>query len=151
MKNAIAKYISTFFYLGYFPFAPGSIASALGGLCAGILFFHPIAYLLIVGLVIVAGFLTTGLVEKIAAEKDPHCIVIDEVAGALIAFFMLPLSWPVFWSTFFVFRAFDMCKIYPANVFEKRSGSVGVMMDDIVAGIYTNIIMQVALRLAGFV
>ncbi len=85
------------------------------------------------------------------AKKDPPCIVIDEVAGSLIAFFMLPMNWPVFWSTFFVFRAFDMFKIYPANILEKRSGSVGIMMDDIVAGIYTNLIMQIAIRLAGVV
>ncbi len=97
-----------------------------------------------------AGFLTAGRMEKIVAEKDPPCIVIDEVAGALIAFFMLPLSWPVFWSTFFVFRAFDMFKIYPANIFEKRNGACGVMMDDIIAGIYTNIIMQIAVRLFNY-
>ncbi len=147
MKNAIAKYVSTFFYLGYFPFAAGSLASALGGLCAGILFFHPVVYLLIVGFVVAAGFLTAGRMEKITGEKDPPCIVIDEVAGALIAFFMLPLSWPVFWSAFFVFRAFDMFKIYPANIFEKKDGACAVMMDDIIAGIYTNVIMQIAVRL----
>ena len=55
----------------------------------------------------------------------------------------------MFWSTFFVFRAFDMCKIYPADVLEKKEGAIGVMMDDIVAGIYTNVTMQIALRLTG--
>ncbi len=151
MKNFIAKYISTFFYLGYFPFAAGSLASAVGGLCAGILFFHPLVWLILFGIVATAGFWAGRIVEKNMAKKDPPCIVIDEVAGSLIAFFMLPMNWPVFWSTFFVFRAFDMFKIYPANILEKRSGSVGIMMDDIVAGIYTNLIMQIAIRLAGVV
>ncbi len=151
MKHFFVKYISTFFYLGYFPFAAGSLSSALGGLLAGILFFHPVVFFVLWGSVTLAGFWASSPMEEIEGKKDPPCIVIDELAGSLIAFFMLPLCWPVFWSTFFVFRAFDMFKIYPANVFEKRNGSIGVMMDDIVAGIYTNLIMQIAVRLAGLV
>lgn len=96
------------------------------------------------------GFFSQRAYGKIVGQKDPSCIVIDELTGALIAFFMLPLTWPVFWTTFFVFRAFDMFKIYPANILERKSGAVGVMMDDIVAGLYTNLIMQMAIGLTGF-
>ena len=52
---------------------------------------------------------------------------------------------PVMWTAFFLFRAFDMFKIYPINKLEERGGGAGIMLDDIVAGIYTNIIMQIAL------
>ncbi len=149
IKSELAKYTSTFFYLGYFPFAAGSIATAIGGFVSGILFFHPLVLIMLFVAVTVLGFLTSGGMEILAGKKDPPCIVIDEIAGAMIAFFMLPMTWPVFWTTFFVFRAFDMCKIYPANVLEKKSGAVGVMMDDIFAGIYTNVIMQIAILLAG--
>ncbi len=149
MRDELAKYFSTFFYLGYFPYAAGSLATGFGGLCAGILFLHPIMLIVVLGMVTGIGFLVSGRMEEIIGQKDPPCIVIDEVAGALIAFFMLPLTWPVFWTTFFVFRAFDMFKIYPASILEKRNGAVGVMMDDIVAGLYTNVIMQITIRLVG--
>ena len=63
---------------------------------------------------------------------------------------MLPVRFPIMITAFFLFRAFDMFKIYPANKFEKLSGGAGVMLDDIIAGIYTNIIMHIALRFVAF-
>jgi len=149
MNDRIAQIITSFLGLGYFPMAAGSIASAIGGLAAYYLAGHLLIYVLLFALVTWAGFAFSGQMEKIKKEKDPSCIVIDEVSGAMIAFFMLPMSWPVFWTTFFVFRAFDMCKIYPADIYEQKPGAVGVMSDDIIAGIYTNLIMQAAIRLAG--
>jgi len=92
-----------------------------------------------------AGIWASGKMEKLAGKKDPSCVVIDEVAGILIAFFLLPAQWPVIITAFFVFRAFDMFKIYPINRFEKLPGSWGIMMDDVVAGLYTNIVVHVAL------
>lgn len=145
MKDQLAKIFTTFFGLGYFPFAAGSIASAIGGFLSWYFKGEPWPYICIFAIVTLAGFALSGRMEKIAGEKDPSCIVIDEVSGAMIAFFMLPMSWPVFWSAFFVFRAFDMCKIYPADVYEKKPGAVGVMSDDIIAGIYTNVIIQAAI------
>jgi phosphatidylglycerophosphatase A len=59
----------------------------------------------------------------------------------------LPLSWPVVITAFFLFRAFDMFKIYPVNRLEEIPGGVGVMMDDIIAGLYTNLAMHLAIRL----
>jgi len=75
--------------------------------------------------------------------------VIDEVAGVMLAFFLLPLTPAVAVTTFFLFRAFDMFKIYPVNKFEEIEGSAGVMLDDLFAGLYTNITMQIAVRWAG--
>ena len=75
--------------------------------------------------------------------------MIDEVAGMMVSLFMLPLSWPVMLVGFFLFRAFDMFKIFPANKFEDMGGASGIMMDDIMAGIYTNIVLQVAVRVVG--
>ena len=64
---------------------------------------------------------------------------------------LLPPAWPIIVTAFFLFRAFDMFKIYPVGLFERLEGSTGVMMDDIVAGLYTNIIMHIAIRLMGVV
>jgi len=89
--------------------------------------------------------------EKILKKKDPGCVVIDEVAGIMIALFLLPLTPAVVITTFFLFRAFDMFKTFPVNKIEHFEGSIGVMTDDLVAGIYTNIVMQCAIRWAGII
>ena len=89
--------------------------------------------------------------EALLGQTDPGCIVIDEVAGIMLALFLLPMTPVVIIVTFFLFRAFDMFKIYPVNKFEQLEGSTGVMMDDIIAGIYTNIVMQFAIRGAGII
>ncbi len=149
MFNYFIRCVSTFFFVGYLPKAPGSIASICGVLLAVALYDQMAVYLIVLSVVTLLGFLFSGKMEGIVHEKDPSCVVIDEVAGVMIAFFMLPLSWPVIWTGFFLFRAFDMFKIYPANVLEKFPGSRGIMFDDIAAGIYTNIVMQVAIQLAG--
>ena len=69
----------------------------------------------------------------------------------MIALFLLPLDWPVLITAFFLFRALDMFKLYPVNQMEKFEGGLGIMMDDIVAGVYTNIVMHIAIRWAGIV
>jgi phosphatidylglycerophosphatase A len=151
LKKELVKLLSTFFYVGNFPLAPGSLASVVGVFLAILLGQTIVIYLIVTFVISGIGFLVSDQMEKLTKSKDPSEIVIDEVAGALIAFFLLPLNWPVVLTTFFLFRAFDMFKIYPVNKLEPIKGGVGVMMDDIVAGLYTNLVMQVAVRLAGVV
>jgi len=151
LSDRWVRAVTTFFYVGFLPVAPGSMASLVGAGLAFLLSGQIVLYVLATLLVTWLGFAASGQMEKISAEKDPGCIVIDEVAGMMISFVLLPWSVDVFWTTFFLFRAFDMFKIYPANKFEKLHGETGIMMDDVVAGIYTNLVMQVAVRLAGIV
>lgn len=151
VKNTLIKLFATFFYVGFFPLIPGSLASIVGALLAVVLSASGMLYLAVFVLISAAGFFVSGRMEKLTGEKDPSAIVIDEVAGALLAFFCLPTEPAVMITAFFLFRAFDMFKIYPADVMEKKHGGVGVMMDDIIAGIYTNLVMQAAVRLAGIV
>ena len=94
------------------------------------------------------GFITSDIVEKVVGKKDPSCVVIDEVSGMMIALFMLPWTPAVVVTTFFLFRAFDMFKIYPMNKLEALGGGKGIMLDDIFAGIYANLTMQIALYLS---
>ena len=145
----LAKLLSTFFYIGYSPLAPGSAASLAGVVICYALQSHAVLYIMVWAAVTAAGFTFAGHMEKMAGKKDPSCVVIDEVSGMMIALFMLPFKWPVVISAFFLFRAFDMFKIYPANKMESLPGAAGIMMDDIVAGIYTNVVMQVVIKLAG--
>ena len=140
---------ATFFYCGNFPGAPGTFTSAVAVLLYLGLQGHTGLYLIVLGAVTVWGFMAGGPMEAMVGRKDPGCVVIDEVAGVLISFFLLPPVPKVMWTAFFLFRAFDMFKIYPANRFETCKGGTGIMMDDIVAGIYTNLVMHAAIRLAG--
>ena len=151
MSDKLVKMFSTWFYVGDLPGAPGTAASAVAVLMAVIFAPNTFLYILVTIAVTVLGFAVSGRMETILDRKDPGCIVIDEVAGIMTAFFLLPLTWPVIITAFFLFRAFDMFKIYPVNKFEEIEGGTGVMMDDLVAGLYTNIVMQLAVRLAGVV
>jgi phosphatidylglycerophosphatase A len=148
--SSLARWVATFFRVGDLPLAPGTAASACGLLLAYLLRYEADLFIVMTALVTAAGFLTAGVAEKAEGRKDPGCIVIDEVSGIMIAFFMLPsYSWPVLVTGFFLFRAFDMFKVYPASKFESWGGARGIMLDDIMAGVYTNLILQAAVRLSG--
>ncbi len=149
MNDRVARFCATFFHIGDIPLAPGSAASAAALLVAFLVHRWPLAYIALGIFFTVIGFLTAGQVEKIAGRKDPGCIVIDEAAGIMISFLFIPMTVPVMVTGFFLFRAFDMFKIYPANKFEAMGGAQGIMMDDVMAGIYTNIVLQVAVRVVG--
>ncbi len=146
-SELLIKLCATFFYLGYFPMASGTFASFFGVLLVCFLQPYPVLYLLCFAFVTAAGFWASGKMEGIQGKKDPSCVVIDEVAGIFIAFWMLPLSWPVLVTAFFLYRAFDMFKIYPMSKIEEKGGAFGIMTDDLIAGFYTNLTMQIALRL----
>ena len=151
MPDRFVKLIATFFYIGYLPFAPGSVASITGVLIYVLFQANAVVYTGLLTTVIYLGFRVSDRMEEIVGTKDPGCIVIDEVAGIMIAFWGLPWHWSVIITAFFVFRAFDMFKIYPVNRLEDMKGGVGVMMDDILAGVYTWVTMHLAVRLAGIV
>lgn len=145
--KALTKLIASFFYLGYVPVVPGTVAS-----CAALIFYflfknNLCLYTLSLFIVGGLGFLLSGRAEKLFQEKDSAKIVIDEVAGLLLAFWGLPQLEPTLIITgFFIFRTLDAIKAYPANILEQISGSPGIMGDDLIAGLYTNIALQIATR-----
>ncbi|MEW6009218.1 MAG: phosphatidylglycerophosphatase A [Candidatus Omnitrophota bacterium] len=150
MRNFI-KLIATFFGVGYLPIVQGSFGSLASLLIfvfiiKGAVALHFTTFLIVT----ILGFFVAGPAEIIFKKKDSGHIVIDEVAGMLLSLFFIPFK-PVyiFWA-FFLFRLFDTIKPAPTEKFEKLSGSVGIMMDDLIAGIYTNICLQIVyLILAG--
>ena len=149
MSPKLSKFIATFCCVGLLPVAPGTMASAVGAALAFIFRFNVAGYAFVMVTVTVLGFFFAGEAERAIGKKDPGCIVIDEVSGMMISLFMLPLYWPIIVTGFFLFRAFDMFKIPPEDRFERLGGSAGIMLDDIMAGIYTNVTLQIALRLSG--
>lgn len=151
MNDRLARFCATFFHIGDLPLAPGTLASA-AALGVAFLVHHSWPLYMAVGVFItVVGFLTAGRAEELSGKKDPGCIVIDEAAGIMVSFLFLPMTWPVMATGFFLFRAFDMFKTFPANKLEDMGGARGIMLDDIMAGIYTNIVLQVAVRIIGII
>ena len=151
MMQNLATIFVTFLGVGFFPVAPGTAATIAGICLAFMLKLNLVLYISVTIILLVLAIPACSYLEKIIGKKDPGMLVIDEVVGVLIAFIGLPLSWPVVISGFFLFRALDMFKIYPINKFESLPGGLGIMMDDVMAGLYTNIALHVAGRYAGLI
>jgi phosphatidylglycerophosphatase A len=147
MRNFLIKGSVTFLGTGYLPFMPGTFASALGIIIYYFLKDNPFLYCGVVAALLVLGLWLGGSAEKIFKRKDPPQVVIDEVVGVLISLIFLPAAVAPVILGFLVFRILDTLKPFPAAGFQDLGGSFGIMADDIVAGIYTNIILQLAVRL----
>jgi len=126
---------------------PGTVGSLAGVAIYFLVRNNILIYIAVVLFLLVLGFKFSGTAEKIFNKKDPSCVVIDEVCGILIALFLLPPNFPIIISAFFLFRAFDMIKPPPADRLQNLEGATGIMLDDVVAAVYTNVCFQLALRL----
>jgi len=135
--------------VGYMPLAPGTFGSLLGvAIFLGLTRVAGGAILLIVAILtfIFAGIWAGTRTEEISGGKDPGKVVVDEVAGQLIALVpLLFLKWSIMMVmvSFILFRFFDIVKPYPANRLQDLEGGVGIMCDDLVAGAYAAIILLV--------
>lgn len=143
MKLA-SKVISTFFGIGFFPMAPGTLASLITVLIYKyILCDWSWPYLLLLFLLMyVLGVMASSYYVSDSENDDPSEVVIDEVLGQLIALFMLKPSWIMVLSAFFLFRLFDIIKPFYIKKAENYSKGWGIMLDDIIAGIYTSILIN---------
>ncbi|HEX4209802.1 MAG TPA: phosphatidylglycerophosphatase A [Candidatus Binataceae bacterium] len=140
-------------YIGYIPLAPGTFGS-LEGLLLGWLVFAPIMHrspataVALFALLFAGACWIAGRAERIFAQHDSSRIVIDEILGMAAATFLLPARWPWMLAAFGLFRLFDILKPYPASLIDRQlRGGIGVMLDDLAAAIYANLILQAALRL----
>jgi phosphatidylglycerophosphatase A len=84
---------------------------------------------------------------RLIGRKDPGQIVCDEISGQLISLFLLPLNWAVALLAFLLFRTFDIIKPYPADKLEQLPNGWGIVGDDVMAGIYANLVLRVLLYL----
>lgn len=150
MRNRLVSIITTFFYAGYLPFIPGTFGSLAGIGVYYLIKGRIVVYILVVSLLAVLGFVSAGQAERVFNAKDPKYVVIDEVVGMLLSLLFLPYDLKVVIMGFFIFRLMDTLKPYPIGLIERLHGGKGIMGDDIMAGIYTNIILQAVLRLVSF-
>ena len=144
----VNKAVVSVFFIGYLPLIPGTFGSLAGvGLFYLVGQSNSFVYFLSLVIVILLGLSLSGGAEKLFNKKDPSRVVIDEVAGMLIALAFMPLDLRIIVLGFILFRIFDTIKPYPADKIQNLHGAVGIMADDIIAGIYTNIVLQVVLNL----
>jgi phosphatidylglycerophosphatase A len=85
-------------------------------------------------------------VARASGKKDPGFVVIDEVAGQLISLIAVPLAWKSFLAGFILFRVFDILKPPPVRQMERLAEGTGIVLDDVAAGIYALVVMQLLLR-----
>ncbi len=89
----------------------------------------------------------SSLAVDIYNKKDPSHVVIDEVCGYLFTMILIPFTWVNVIVGLFLFRVLDITKPYPIRKIEKIKGGYGIVLDDVLAGIYANIIMQIFIRI----
>jgi len=130
--------------------ASGTVGSFVTAVALWLLPFTPLRIAITLAVVTLIGIWAGGRVERVLGRKDPGVIVIDEVAGMLLSVIVLqPLSLPVLVTAFLLFRLFDIWKPFPARESQALTGGMGVMVDDLIAGLYTLVLIMGAQTLFG--
>ena len=145
-----ALVLSSWFGVGRLPKAPGTFGS-LAAL--------PVVLLMsglgpVVGAVFLVVFVglairAAGITEQVLRQRDPGVIVVDEVAGMLVALYLLPATWGFLAGGFFLFRLFDIVKPFPIRRLERLPGGAGVVLDDVLAGVFANLALRVGVSVWG--
>jgi phosphatidylglycerophosphatase A len=144
--HPVATLIATGLGSGYSPLAPGTAGSAVG-----LLLFWPVARLplgwqaALTVAVFAAGVAAASHLARRLGIEDPGVVVIDEVVGMWITLLALPLTPFTVAVGFFAFRAMDVWKPWPARQLEHLHGGWGIMADDVMAGVYANLLVRLAL------
>jgi phosphatidylglycerophosphatase A len=168
-KRTLSNYLALAFAtwgVGYIPGAPGTfgsivgvgiyllvqwasvqvfaLASARGWSLESLESFRLTFMLLLIAALTLIGIWAASRTEKLLERKDPGVVVVDEVAGQLIAFLFLPLNaaWWAIIAGFIAFRLFDIWKPYPIRRLESLESGLGIMADDVLAGVYAAILMS---------
>ena len=131
--------------VGYVPVVPGTVGTLAAIPLSACLNRLADISLLAAGTILVLAILCAisfaGKAADILRQKDPGVIVIDEIVGYLLANFAVPISTRNLLMTFVLFRFFDITKIFPASRLEQLPGGVGIVADDLMAGLYSLAVM----------
>ena len=144
----LAVLIATVGGAGYFPVAPGTVGSAVGIAIYYVSRAWPLpSQFALVAAVSVVGIWAGSVAARHFAKEDPGQVVVDEVAGQLLTLFATGAGPGGIVLGFFVFRVLDIIKPWPARGFERLPGGLGIMADDLMAGVYGNLLVRVAIFL----
>lgn len=143
--------VATVLGCGLSPFAPGTVGS-LAAVAAYLPLRHflaarPELFLAILAAVALGGVWAARAVSRAEGNEDPSKVVVDEVLGQLMAFFLLPPTFGVILLGFVAFRLFDIWKPYPIRRLEHIGQGVGIMADDALAGVYANLLIRICLAI----
>lgn len=147
-----ATLVATFFGAGRLKPGPGTWGSLATLICWAVLaHFLPSQWVLpanlgLAALAVAIGIPAATRVARSSGEKDPQFVVIDETAGLLITLLGAPLAWKSFLAGFILFRAFDIVKPYPVRQLERLPEGIGIVVDDVAAGLYGLAVMQLLLH-----
>ncbi len=146
--SKLKEMVATSFFVGYIPLIPGTMGTLVGmALYIFLSEFTVFYYISIAALLVIAVWVSDYAEKHIFKIKDAPHIVIDETVGFLIAMISFPFDWSLSSIKFVVigfilFRAFDILKPYPIKDSQKLEGGFGVVIDDVLAAIYTNLFLQ---------
>ena len=147
--DRLLMFIATGAGSGYLPKAPGT-----WGTLVGLLLWWPLAglsltaYLATVAVLFIVGVASAGAAEKILDRGDPGVVVIDEIVGVLIALAAVPLHPAAALAGFALFRLFDIAKPFPVGWVDRHlHGGLGIMLDDVAAGLYALLVLHLRLWL----
>jgi len=146
LKVMIAYMLSTGLYVGKIPKVPGTVGTVVALFPILIYWNRGGEYVLLNQIFITLavffiGIWTSTVIVETFKEKDPDYIVIDEIAGYMVAMIGFPTNWKILLLAFILFRIFDIFKPPPIKQFEKLPSGLGVMVDDVIAGAYTWLVM----------
>jgi len=148
LKVMLAYMLATGLYVGKLPKAPGTLGTLVALIPIFIYWNKGGEYILINQIFITLAVFFTGIwastvIVETFKEKDPEYIVIDEIAGYMVAMIGFPLNFKIMLLAFVIFRIFDIFKPPPIKQVEKLPSGLGIMLDDVVAGAYTWLVMYV--------
>ena len=150
VRDRLALAVATLMGAGHAPIAPGTVGSAFTAFALWLVPL-PTAVLTVALVVIIAvGTWAAARAERVLGGKDPGAIVVDEVAGMILSVLLVPRTVPVLVVGFVLFRIFDVTKPYPARTSQRLAGGVGVMIDDVIAGLYALAVLLVLHRGLGW-
>lgn len=149
MKKAITIFFATAVYTGYSPIMPGTAGTLWGIVIA---YFEASRSLytqaLIIALVFASSVFFAGEAAEIFGGEDPKNVVCDEVCGFLVSIFLINFTFLNVILVFLLFRFFDILKPYPVGLIDRKiKGGLGIVLDDVAAGIYANICAHIILWL----
>ena len=139
--------IATVGGVGYFPKMPGTLGSAVGLGIAWLLRSNPTMQAGGCAVVAALGFWSAGPTARALGQKDPSVVVIDEVAGMMLTLLFLPAKGWIYFAGFLLFRLLDIWKPGPIRRMEQLPGSLGIMLDDLAAGLAANLLLRLVILL----
>ncbi len=143
IRNKASVIISSLFYTGYIPLAPGTFGTLIALVFLMIFRIEGAVFYSFLLFIFILGVYVSGKAEQALGERDSRHIVIDEFAGYMVSMAGVPPQWKNLLIAFVLFRFFDILKPFPIRSIERRlNGGLAIMLDDIIAGLYSNILLR---------